>query len=63
MFNYLDIQFPTLDIQLSRSNRINITHARYEHELMKIYLVNWEVPYESISSGTPINVVISGVGT
>jgi len=62
MFNYLDIQFPTLDVPLYRAAEFTYTHARYEHEIADIYFADWNVPYESISSGTPVSITLSGLG-
>lgn len=63
MFNYLDIQFPTLDAPLSKAAEFTHTHARYEHEIITIYFSDWAVPYQSITTGTPVNVTLSGVGS
>ena len=63
MFNYLNIEFPTLDVPLSRAAEFTHTHARYEHELITIYFADWGVSYDSITSGTPVNVMLSGVGS
>ena len=60
MFSYLDIQFPTLDSNLHRAYEFSLTHARYEHELAKIYFLNWSVEYDSIASGTPVSVTVNG---
>lgn len=60
MFSYLDIQFPTLDMPLHRAYEFSSTHATYEHEMVKIYFLNWEVPYEDISYGTPVIANIKG---
>ena len=63
MFNYLDIQFPTLDAPISKAAEFNHTHARYEHELITIYFSEWAVPYDSMVSGTPITVGLSNLGS
>ena len=63
MFNYLDIQFPTLDMPLSKSAEFNHSHARYEHEIIKVYFSDWAVQYQSMTSGTPVTVNLSGVGS
>ena len=62
MFNYLDIQFPTLDVPLFRAAEFTHTHARYEHEVTDILFDDWAVPYESISAGTPVTTILSGLG-
>ncbi|MEI8129540.1 MAG: hypothetical protein WCG95_08000, partial [bacterium] len=61
MFNYLDIQFPTLDVPLSRAAEFTYTHARYEHEIVVIYISDWSVPYDFITAGTPVDITLSGV--
>jgi len=63
VFNYLNIEFPTLDIPLSRAAKFTHTHARYEHELITIYFGDWGVSYDSMTSGTPVNVTLAGVGS
>ena len=63
MFNYLDIEFPTLDVPLFKAYEFNHRHARYEHEVATIYFADWGVPYESISAGTPVNVTLTGIGS
>jgi phage protein D len=61
VFSYLNINFPTLDVPLHRAYEYTHTHARYEHELATIYFLNWAVPSDSIASGTPISVIVSGL--
>ena len=63
MFNYLNIQFPTLDTQLTRAAEFTHTHARYEHEMVDIYFGDWGVSYESLITGTPVSATMSGVGS
>jgi phage protein D len=63
VFNYLDIQFPTLDAPVSKAATFNHSHARYEHEVVKVYFSEWSVPYDSIVSGTPISVGLYGLGS
>jgi phage protein D len=63
MFSYLSIEFPTLDIPPSRAAEFTHTHARYQHELADIYFVDWAVPYENISTGTPVEITMNGVGS
>lgn len=60
MFNYLDIEFPTLDIFIHRAYEYNSTHARYEHELLTIYFLDWDVPYDALVTGTPVSVTVNG---
>ena len=61
MFNYINISFPTLDVSLHRAAVLNHTHARYEHELATVYFADWSVPYASVSTGTPVTMILSGV--
>jgi phage protein D len=63
MSNYLDIQFPTLDTQLTRAAEFTHKHARYEHEMVDIYFGDWGMPYESIVTGTPVIVTMKGAGS
>ena len=63
MFSYLDIQFPTLDEPINKAAELNHSHARYEHEIITVYFSEWSVAYESISSGTPVTVKITNVGS
>lgn len=63
MFSYLDIQFPTLEIPLSRAAEFTHTHARYEHEMADIYFGDWNVPYDTIVTGTPVNITMVGIGS
>ena len=63
MFNYLDIQFPTLDFPISKAATFNHKHARYEHELVDVYFSEWSVPYDSIASGTPISLSMNNLGS
>ena len=63
MFNYLTVEFPTLDNLLHRANSMSSTHARYEHEVIDIHFLNPDVPYESIASGTPVIINLENVGS
>ena len=60
VFSYLDIEFPTLDFPLYRGYEFTSTHARYEHELATIYMLDWQVPYDTIATGTPVSITLSG---
>lgn len=62
MFNYLNVEFPTLSIPPSRGYSLHSSWARYEHELLTVRFIDWAVPYDSISDGTPVTVNIRGVG-
>lgn len=63
MFSYLDIKFPTLSIPLTRAYSLTSSHARYEHELMEVRFIDWNVGYDSISAGTPVSIQIKGLGS
>lgn len=63
MFSYLDVEFPTLSIPLTRGYSLMSTHARYEHEVLTIRFIDWNVTYDSVSDGTPVIVTLQGIGT
>jgi phage protein D len=60
VFSYLDVAFPTLDAPLFRAYEFTHSHARYEHELAKIYFLDWGAQYDSIAAGTPVTVTLTG---
>ena len=63
MFSYIELEFPTLSTPPSRGYDLRSTHGRYEHEVIKIKLIDWNVSYNSISDGTPVLVKLKGHGS
>jgi len=63
VFSYLDVNFPTLDSPPFRAYEFTHSHARYEHELAKIYFLDWDTQYDSIAAGTPVTVTLTGTSS
>lgn len=63
MSSFLNIEFPTLQTPLIRVYEFFHSHAKYEHEMITAHFADWDVPHESLTSGTPVSVKIMGVGT
>lgn len=63
MFSHINVVFPTLSVPPTRAYSLNSQHARYEHEMHTIRLIDWSVSYDSISGGTPVVVTIKGIGS
>lgn len=63
MFSYIGINFPTLQMPITRVYSVNTTHSRYEHELITVRVIEWNVSYDSISATTPVTLTLKGMGT
>ena len=63
MFSFINIDFPTLQLPITRVYSIHSNHARYEHETLTARIIDWEISYDSISASTPVTLTINGIGT
>lgn len=63
MFSFLNVEFPTLSVPLTRGYSVKSSWARYEHELLTIRFIDWSPTYDSISDGTPVTVTLKGIGS
>ena len=58
MFNYITIDFPTVDIKPERVLSFTLKKSRYAHDVAEIQFRDWDVQFDSIRPGTPVSCVI-----
>lgn len=58
MFNYVTVDFPTIDIKPEQVLSFTLNSGRYSHEMAEIKFRDWDVQFNSIRPGTPVNCVL-----
>lgn len=58
MFNYITVDFPTVDIKPEQVLSFTLNNSRYSHEMAEIKFRDWDIQYNSIRPGTPVNCLI-----
>jgi phage protein D len=62
MFNYVTVDFPNTSVAPKRVYKLSLYQNRYQHEVAVIQFRDWDVPYESVESGSPIHFAIKNLG-
>jgi len=62
MYNYIQIDIPTLKETSIRAQSVTISQSRYAHDVMTLKLLNWKVKYDNLTTGTPLKVTLTNQG-
>jgi phage protein D len=59
MFNNVTVSFPNTTLPPVRVYELTLKQSRYQHEIAAIQFRDWNVDYDSVSSGSPITFTIN----
>ena len=58
MFNYVTVDFPTVDVKPDRVLSFSLRKSRYSHDIAEINFRDWDVQFDAIRPGTPVSCVL-----
>ena len=60
MYNYFEINFPTISMPNLTAYTVEFRQARYAHETLNVFLKNWAFNIDNLLTGTPVEVTLRG---
>lgn len=61
MFNFIRVAFPETDFGPTAVYSAEIIQEKYKHDIIKIKFRDWDVSYDILNPGSPVQITISGV--
>jgi hypothetical protein len=61
MFNFIRVSFPEADSGPTAVYSAEIIQEKYKHDIIKIKFRDWDVSYDVLNPGSPVQVTITGV--
>ena len=61
MFNFIRIAFPDAESGPTIVYSAEITQEKYKHDMIKVVFKDWDISYEVLSPGSPVQLTITGV--
>ncbi len=61
MFNFIRIAFPDAESSPTVVYSADIIQEKYKHDMIKVVFKDWDVAYEVLSPGSPVQITITGV--
>ena len=61
MFNFIRVAFPETDFGPTAVYSAEIIQEKYKHDIIKMKFRDWDVSYDILNPGTPVQVTIAGV--
>jgi len=61
MFNFIRVAFPETDFGPTAVYSAEIIQEKYKHDIIKMKFRDWDVSYDVLNPGSPVQVTIAGV--
>lgn len=61
MFNFIRVSFPETDFGPTAVYSAEIIQERYKHDIIKMKFRDWDVSYDVLNPGSPVQIRIAGV--